>query len=141
LHYHHGYDTVETLRPALEASIQEFQQYGFLQTVDGRTAFAFIHGNSGLDNSNGREMCGVNNEIRLLHDLGCFADFTFPSLFEDSQPRGVNSIYAARDDAGPKSYARRLPLATLGTGAADLMIFEGPLIFSPSLNIRHLFVD
>jgi hypothetical protein len=141
LHYHHGYDTVETLRPALEASIQEFKQYGFLQTVDGRTAFAFIHGNSGLDNSNGPEMCGVNNEIRLLHELGCFADFTFPSLFEDSQPRSVNSIYAARDDDGPKSYDKRLPLTALGEGTADLMMFQGPIVLAPSLSLRHLFVD
>jgi hypothetical protein len=141
LHYHHEFDTAESARGKYQTAIDAFQQFGFLKTVNGDTKFAFVHGNSGLDNSNGPAMCGVNEEIRLLRDLGCFADFTFPSLFEDSQPGIVNSIYAARDDAGPKSYARRLPLATLGTGAADLMIFEGPLIFSPSLNIRHLFVD
>jgi hypothetical protein len=141
LHYHHEFDTAESARDKYQTAIDAFQQFGFLKTVNGDTKFAFVHGNSGLDNSNGPAMCGVNEEIRLLRDLGCFADFTFPSLFEDSQPGIVNSIYAARDDAGPKSYARRLPLATLGTGAADLMIFEGPLIFSPSLNIRHLFVD
>ena len=141
LHYHHAYDTAETLRPKLEAAIEEFKQYGFLHTVDGRAQFAFIHGNSGLDNSNGPEMCGVNDEIRLLHSLGCFADFTFPSLFESSQPRSVNSIYAVRDDEGPKSYDRRMPLTALRDGTADLMMFQGPLIFAPSLNFRHLFVD
>jgi hypothetical protein len=141
LHYHHGYDTVESLRRKLEAAIQEFKQYGFLQTVDGRTEFSFIHGNSGLDNSNGPQMCGVNNEIRLLHELGCFADFTFPSLFEDSQPRSVNSIYATRDDDGPKSYETRLPLTALGEGTAELMIFQGPIVLAPSLSLWHLFVD
>ena len=141
LHYHHAYDTSETLRPNLEAAIAEFKQYGFLTTTDGRTEFAFIHGNSGLDNSNGPELCGVTDEIRILHALGCFADFTFPSLFEDSQPRNTNSIYATRDDDGPKSYDRRLPLTALAGGAADLMIFQGPLIFAPSLNPRRLFVD
>jgi hypothetical protein len=141
LHYHHHYDTSETLRPKLEEAIADFTRYGFLKTVDGRTAFAFIHGNSGLDNSNGAEMCGVTDEIRILHALGCFADFTFPSLFEDSQPRAVNAIYATKDDDGPKSYERRMPLSALGTGAAELMIFEGPLIFAPSWNLRHLFVD
>jgi hypothetical protein len=141
LHYHHDYDTYATLRPKLESAIDEFQQYGFLQTVDGQTKFAFIHGNSGLDNSNGAILCGVNDEIRLLRQLGSFADFTFPSLFEDSQPSNVNSIYAARDDDGPKSYDKRLPLTALGQGTADLMIFEGPLIFAPSLTLRHLFLD
>ena len=141
LHYHHAYDTADTLRPQLQAAIEEFKQYGFLRTVDGRTEFAFIHGNSGLDNSNGPEMCGVNKEIQLLHELGCFADFTFPSLFEDSQPRSVNSIYAIRDDDGPKSYDRRLPLTGLRDGTAELMMFQGPLIFALSSNVRHLFVD
>ena len=141
LHYHHHYDTSETLRPKLEEAIAEFNQYGFLRTTDGRTQFAFVHGNSGLDNSNGDEMCGVTDEIRILHGLGCFADFTFPSLFEDSQPRSVNSIYATRDDAGPKSYDHRMPLTDLRDGKAEMMIFQGPLIFSPSTNLRHLFVD
>jgi hypothetical protein len=139
-HYHHQYDTEAIMREQVESAIDEFQQFGFLKTVDGQTQFAFIHGNSGLDNSNGDEMCGVNAELRLLHQLGCFADFTFPSLYEDSQPGTVNSIYAARDDPGPKSYEHRLPLTALRDNAADLMIFEGPLIFSPTLNLRHLFL-
>jgi hypothetical protein len=141
LHYHHGFDTAATLRPQLEDAIREFQQYGFLKTVDGHTEFAFIHGNSGLDNSNGEWLCGVNDEIRLLHQLGCFADFTFPSVFEDAQPQSVNSIYATRDDDGPKSYDHRLPLTAIRDGYADLMIFEGPILLAPSLSLRHLFVD
>jgi hypothetical protein len=141
LHFHHHYDTPDTLLPKLAAAVEDFTRYGFLRTVDGRTAFAFIHGNSGLDNSNGAEMCGVNNEIHMLKALGCFADFTFPSLFEDSQPSSVNAIYATRDDELPKSYERRMPITALGDGSAELMMFEGPLIFAPSLNIRHLFVD
>jgi hypothetical protein len=141
LHHHHGFDTAATLHDTLAYAISEFQENGFLQTVDGRTQFAYIHGNSGLDNSNGDWLCGVNTEIRLLRDLGCFADFTFPSLFEQSQPRRVNSIYATRDDERPKSYDFRLPLSSLRDGGADLMIFEGPLIFSPSLNPRRLFLD
>jgi hypothetical protein len=141
LHYHHGSDTTASARDKYRQAIDAFQSFGFLKTVNGDTKFAFVHGNSGLDNSNGPIMCGVNDELRLLRELGCFADFTFPTLFEDSQPGVVNSIYAARDDDGPKSYQRRLPLATLSKGEADLMIFEGPLIFSPSLKIRHLFFD
>ena len=139
-HYHHGWDTEQSLRERFLKAIHEFQQYGFLKTIDGKTQFAFIHGNNGLDNSDGKELCGVNSEIRLLRELGSFADFTFPTLFDDAQPAVVNSIYAVKDDDGPKSYDRRLPLTTLGTGQADLMIFEGPLIFSPTWNPRRLFL-
>ena len=141
LHHHHAFHTEEQLRAALSIAIRRFQEYGFLRTSDGRTQFAFVHGNSGLDNSNGDGECGVNTEIRLLRQLGAFADFTFPSLYEISQPKRVNSIYATRDDDQPKSYDRQLPLATLRSGEADLMMFEGPLMFSPSLNPRHLFLD
>jgi len=141
LHHHHSFFTEPKLRKALSESIALFQKYGFLRTDEGRTQFAFIHGNSGLDNSNGDAVCGVDTELRLLHDLGAFADFSFPSLYETSQPSMVNAIYAARDDDRPKSYDRRLPLTALRDGTADLMIFEGPLIFSPSLKLRHLFLD
>jgi len=141
LHYHHDFDTVQTFRQKLEAAIVEFQRYGFLKTVDGQTCFAFIHGNWGLDNSNGATKCGVNQELRLLREVGCFADFTFPSIYEDAQPPFVNTIYAAKDDENPKSYARQLPLSALDDGSADLMIFQGPLIFSPSLKASRLFLD
>jgi hypothetical protein len=140
LHYHHEGDTAETLAPSLRYSIAEFQVFGFLKTVTGRTAFAFVHGNEGLDNADG-EYCGVNNELRLLHSLGCFADFTFPSLYHASQPPWVNDIYAARDDDRPKSYETRFPLLDLRRGAGDLMIFQGPIAVAPSWNMRRLFLD
>jgi hypothetical protein len=137
LHYHHDFDTAQTLAPKLSAAISDFQDYGFLRTVDGQTKFAFIHGNWGLDNSNGPMSCGVNHELRLLKELGCFADFTFPSVYFDAQPPFANRIYAARDDEEPKSYQRAYPLA----GPDDFVIFQGPLLFAPSTNVRHLFFD
>jgi hypothetical protein len=140
LHYHHSLDTAETFRPKLDHAIEMFQQFGFLKTIDGRTAFAFIHGNSGLDNADG-ESCGVNTELRLLHDVGCFADFTFPAVYHDAQPPIVNRIYAAEDDDRPKSYRTELPLSALTRGAADLMIFEGPLVLSFTSNLRRLFIE
>ena len=141
MHLHHGFDTKDSLRVTFRDAIEDFQQYGFLKTVDGQTHWAFIHGNFSLDNANSAWLCGVNDEISLLHELGCFCDFTFPSVYENAQPPAVNAIYAAKDDPGPKSYARVYPLSALKTGAADLMIFEGPLVLTPSLNLRHLFLD
>jgi hypothetical protein len=139
--HHHGFESEQTLRVKLEAAIAEFQRVGFLKTLDGETHFAFVHGNSGLDNSNGPELCGVNTELRLLRSLGAFGDFTFPSVYLDSQPPSVNSIYAAKDDDAPKSYARRLPISALSDGSADLMMFQGPLLFALTWNPVHLFFD
>ena len=140
LHYHHDFDTADTLRPKLQQAIADMQQYGFLRTSSGETRFAFIHGNWGLDNADGPFLCGVNDELRLLHQLGCFGDFTFPSVYADAQPPFVNTIYAAKDDDRPKSYRDALPLSELDR-SADLMIFQGPMIFAPSFSIRHLFLD
>jgi hypothetical protein len=140
VHYHHEFDTADLMRDALRDATRDFNAYGFAKTIDGKTAFAFIHGNWGLDNSNGDWLCGVPREIDLLHELGCFADFTFPSVYEMAQPRQVNTIYAARDDDGPKSYDTWLPLSSLRDGTGRLMIFEGPLIFSPVWTPRQLFL-
>jgi hypothetical protein len=140
LHYHHNFDTSESLRPKLESAIEFFQQFGFLKTVDGQTRFGFIHGNFGLDNSNGPAVCGVNREIALLAELGCFADYSFPSIYEDSQPPFVNTLYDAEDDDRPKSYDRRLPIEARESRGPRLMIFQGPLVFYPSWNVRQLFV-
>jgi hypothetical protein len=139
-HFHHGNDSAATLSVKFRNAIAGFQTFGFLKTVDGRTAFAFVHGNEGLDNADG-ELCGVNNELRLLHSLGCFADYTFPAVYHQAQPPFVNTLYAARDDPGPKSYRTAWPLLDLKRGAADLMIFQGPLVLAPSWSLRRLFID
>jgi len=140
-HFHHDFDTPETLRPRLREALDRFAAFGFDQTPDGKTRFAFVHGNFGLDNSNGPFYCGVSNELSMLRELGAYADFTFPSIYLDSQPSAVNTIYAARDDERPKSYDRVLPLSALRSRDADLMIFEGPLVFAPTLNPRRLFLE
>lgn len=140
-HFHHDFDTADALRPRLEAALAQFASFGFNRTADGATHFAFVHGNFGLDNSNGPLYCGVSTELSMLRELGAFADFTFPSIYQDSQPPTVNAIFAAKDDSRPRSYDRPLPLSALREGRADLMMFEGPLVFAPSLNARRLFLE
>jgi hypothetical protein len=141
IHLHHGNDDDASLTAKLVNAVSDFQHHGFAKTLDGTTHFAFVHGNFGLDNSRGNSMCGVNDEIAILHRLGCFADFSFPSVYSRSQPSTVNGIYAVKDDPAPKSYDRVLPLSAVERGEADLTLFEGPLVFAPSLSFRHLFLD
>ena len=140
LHLHHGPDTFETARQKFREGIAFFQRYGFLRSVDGATHFAFVHGVWALDNSkDDPQYCGVNRELTLLRELGCFADFTFPSLMNESQPAMVNSIYMATDDDRPKSYNHGIPLAAGVKPAGDLLIFEGPLVMAGTLDPGHLF--
>lgn len=139
LHYHHGGDSIESTRRKFSAAIEWFQHYGFLRTADGRTSFAFVHGNWALDNSEGPSLCGVNRELALLRELGCFADFTFPALWREAQPAWVNRIAMATDDEKPKSYDRSVPVRVGSAPSGDLLIFQGPLQIYPVWDPRWLW--
>ncbi len=132
VHLHHFNDSSESLRQKFITGIDSLQSHGALISENGETHFSFIHGNWALDNSHktkeGVEICGVNDEINILLELGCYADFTFPSLQETSQPSFINKIYYATDDPNaPKSYdTGELSRKGLVTNKSQLMIFQGP---------------
>ncbi len=109
-----------------------YTRHGLLREVDGKLPFGFIHGNWALDNSrpDGRR-CGLNNEITLLKQLGCYADFTLPSAPSPAQTAMVNTIYWATDDPQrPKSHNRGVPLVPGGPIGGDLLLIPGPLGFN-----------
>ena len=139
LHLHHSNDTQESARRRFEQAVAYFQRFGFLKGIDGRTHFAFVHGNWSLDNSLGDAFCGANRELRMLKELGCFADFTFPSVWELSQPSWVDNIYEVTDDDRPKSYDRGVPIRVGWRPAGDLVLLQGPLTIVPVWNPAKLF--
>ena len=127
LHLHHFNDTPQSARERFERAIAWFQTFGFLKSADGATHFGFIHGNWSLDNSRGNAFCGNNRELMMLRELGCFADYTFSSIFEVSQPSRVNNIFEATDDDRPKSYDRGVAWQGRGSGpTGDLADLPGP---------------
>jgi hypothetical protein len=103
-------------------------RHGLLRKSKGKISFGFIHGLWALDNSrpDGR-FCGLNNEISLLRDLGCYADFTMPSGASPTQARLINTIYWAVDDPHkPKSYDTGVPVTPGSTATGDLLMIPGP---------------
>jgi hypothetical protein len=139
LHLHHFHDTEESARARFEQAVAWFQKFGFLKGIDGHSHFAFIHGNWSLDNSLGEAFCGNSRELRMLKDLGCFADYTFPSAWQLSQPSWVNNIYEVTDDDRPKSYDHGMPLSVGWHPAGDLVLMQGPLVLVPTVNPVKLF--
>jgi hypothetical protein len=129
LHYHHGNDDSASLRRGLGDALAAFNRHGMLlgQGAPPKPSFAFIHGDWALDNSGPREHCGVNDELSILRDLGCWADFTMPSA-NACQTRQTNSIYYAIDDpARPRSHDSG-PAARAGKAPPDgLFLMQGPL--------------
>jgi hypothetical protein len=141
LHLHHFNDTEKSAKERFRKAVEWFQAYGFLKGEDGESHFGFIHGNWSLDNSRGNAFCGNNRELVTLRELGCFADYTFSSIFEDSQPASVNDIYEATDDPGPKSYNHGVPLRVGVKPVGDLMILQGPLLLVPTPRPGKLFFE
>jgi hypothetical protein len=137
VHLHHDHDTAAGLRQKLLDFKQTLRRdHGLLGTdrVTSDIAYGFIHGNWALDNSrrDGR-WCGVNNELDILRETGCYADFTMPSAPDATQTSTINSIYWAVDDPQrPKSHNRGVPLHHPKPDNALLMI-QGPL----GLDLRH----
>ena len=134
VHLHHDRDTAAALQDRLGRFTEQlFHTHGLLRRRrDGRIAFAFVHGNWALDNArpDGR-WCGVNNEITVLREAGCYADFTLPAAPDVSQTRTVNSIYYAIDDPErPRSHETGIA-ARAGRAAPEdaLLIIQGPLTF------------
>ena len=148
---HHDNDTEYKLRKKIDKGIADFKKHGLLSKdkKTGETRFGFVHGNWALDNSrkDGR-WCGVNNEISILKEMGCYADFTLPSTPSDTQTRKINSIYYAIDDPEkPKSHdtgvdvivsGSRLPFDKLRV-ARTLLIIQGPLALNWKRRKFHIF--
>ena len=130
LHLHHDADDEGNLRRTLAEYLRLYAQHGHLaRDPDGRPRYAFIHGNWALANSraDGRG-CGVDAEIPLLWDTGCYADFTFPSAPVDTQPNVVNQIYWPVGDLGRRRAYEQAERARVGTVRRDrILMITGPL--------------
>jgi hypothetical protein len=132
VHLHHDNDTADHLRDTLEKFKKSlFHEHGLLRkNGQGEITYGFIHGNWALCNSrpDGR-WCGVNNELTVLHQTGCYADFTMPSAPSPTQTSTVNSIYYATDWP-PRPKAHDAGIAAQ-VGAAPpkegLLLIQGPL--------------
>ncbi len=137
LHLHHGKtvpDTPENLRETIRLCLRDYSRFGIFGIEDGRKRYGFIHGDWALNNSlpNG-QYCGVSSELSILHETGCYADFTFPSC-NRSNPRQINRIYYADVSTHrPKAYSSGV-LARAGVEhQKGLLMIQGP--------VRPVWVD
>jgi hypothetical protein len=133
VHLHHDNDTAAGLRQKL----QDFtallaDRHGLLarRKGTGELAYGFIHGNWALCNSrpDGR-LCGVNEELAVLRETGCYADFTLPSAPSPTQTRKINSIYYAADRPGrPRSHDGGVDAGRGPAPPGSLLLIQGPLV-------------
>jgi len=84
-------------------------------------------------------MCGVNNELDVLRETGCYADFTMPSAPSETQTTTINSLYYAVDDPDrPKSHDRGVAVGTAPAPPRSLLLIQGPLVLDWSRRRRGI---
>ncbi len=132
LHLHHDNDTEDNLRASIADYLDKLAGHGHIsRAADGSYRYAVIHGNWCLANAraDGR-WCGVDNELPLLHETGCYVDYTFPAAPDECQPNIVNRIYWPTGDgelARRRAYEWGVP-ARVGEVYWDrLLMIQGPL--------------
>ncbi len=135
IHLHHDRDTSAALREKLLSYKSLLVEKHNLLSRDkntGELAFGFIHGDWALDNSlPNKSCCGVNNELDVLREAGCYADFTLPAAPSPAQTRKINSIYYAKDDPNhPRSHDDGVDVGAAPAPADSLMLIQGPLLFN-----------
>jgi hypothetical protein len=130
LHLHHQDDTAQTLTANLQRRLRLSNAYGAMLTAEAepRVRYGFIHGMWALDNSRLGAFCGVNNELQVLRQTGCYADYTM-AAWGPMQSRWVNRLYMAVDDPRrPKSYDTGRPLRAGEPAIGDLLMMQGPTV-------------
>jgi len=158
IHLHHGVekpDTAENTR----AVLSEFRdhlafRHRCLAIEEGsdQPRYAFVHGDFALANSSGGKFCGVDSEMKVLAETGCYADFTLPAgVYHPAQTAKMNSLYecdlpltqaaphrAGRDLAAGRA-PRVFPLMVQGPLLADWRngLRSPRMLFESSAITRH----
>src|SRR6266850_4938965 len=117
IHLHHGVDrpdTAESFKRVLvdfrDALAEEHRCLSRL-TEEGMPMYAFVHGNWALANSANGRFCGVDSEMQILAETGCYADLTLPSAPDPSQVTKINALYECAlplDQRAPQRRGRDL---------------------------------
>ncbi len=137
VHLHHGVDkpdTADNLRKTLTGFRDCLaEEHKLLSRFAGEAQpkYAFVHGNLALANSAGGLFCGVDEEMRILQETGCYVDMTLPSAPDKSQVPVFNKIYECGlplTEKMPHRTGRQVRV--FGNQPQLPLIFTGPLIFN-----------
>lgn len=129
VHLHHEGDTRASLESTFRKTIRNLEAHAVVPHVQGQPRWAFIHGNWCLANARADGAhCGVDDELDLLYSLGCYADFTFPSAPDPTQPRLVNCVYYPDGDVRRRRAHECGKPARVGESRRNrLLCMQGPL--------------
>ena len=151
VHLHHGSevaDTAENTRYQLISFRDTLARtHGALSYLEGSSLprYAFVHGNFALANSARGRDCGVDSEMQVLSQTGCYADLTLPTaFFHPAQIGKINSLYECTAPLTKRAAHRRGKDLKAGRCPTVFpLIVQGPLLlgFDWANRDRYLKLD
>jgi hypothetical protein len=142
IHLHHGMEEPDTAENTRRQLVQFRDTLAFdhgclaYEGGSGAPRYAFVHGNFAIANSAGGYGCGVDNEMEILAETGCYADLTLPtSTFHPAQIAKINSLYECGLPLGQRAPHRKGRDLRRGLFPRIFpIILQGPLLidFDPS---------
>jgi hypothetical protein len=111
----------------------------------GQPRYGFVHGNFALANSARGRYCGVDSEMKILAESGCYADFTLPTApRHPSQTARINSLYECASSLEKRAPQRKGIDLRVGRAPRTLpLIIQGPLLtdLKRSFSSRRLVIE
>ncbi len=142
IHLHHGGtvpDNAENTRRLLVEFRDNLARQGCLSRWDGEGSprYAFVHGNWALANVARGRNCGVDGEMQILAETGCYADLTLPSAPHPTQVGKINALYECALPLSQRAPHRRGRDLTCGQVPNNFpLIVQGPLMVNFARRIR-----
>jgi hypothetical protein len=136
IHLHHGHsapDASDNTRRTLVEFRERLVTHGCLSRLDGTgpPRYAFVHGNWALANSSDGRFCGVDDELEILAETGCYGDFTLPSAPSPAQTRKINALYECTPPLARRAAHRHGSDLRVGSRVRQLpLIVQGPLLLA-----------
>jgi hypothetical protein len=135
IHLHHGVespDNAANLRRTLikyRDILAEEHQCLSREHENDIPRYAFVHGNWTLGNSANGWCCGVDSELEILAETGCYIDMTLPSMPSRAQVSRINAIYECGHPLNERMAHRSGPSLRVGSEPQLPVILCGPLVF------------
>ena len=151
IHLHHGIaepDTAEETRRLLSDFRDRLAYRHHCLAMDQNSEqprYGFVHGNFALANSAGGRFCGVDSEMQILAETGCYADFTLPTATRHpSQTAKINALYECALPLEQRAPQRKgIDLCSGRAPKIFPLIVQGPVLLDVkrSVGMRRLVIE
>jgi len=151
IHLHHGWDQPDTAENTHRVVTEFRDRLAFrhrclsFESGSSQPCYSFVHGDFALANSSGGHACGVDSEMKILAETGCYADFTLPTgPLHPAQTAKINSVYECAlplEHAAP--HRRGTDLEVGRVPQIFPLIVQGPLVtnFAGSFQSKKLLLE